>query len=111
MSKKLAEVEYDGSTPLKNKQHERFAFLFGVERETFGNATQSYAVAYDKEIKDKKQYAVCRANGSRLLTDANIMKRIDYFISELVMNDSTVDAELAYVISQKGDLGAKIRGS
>lgn len=87
---------------------ELFCQFFAVNYETFGNATQSYAKAYHIDLNRKGANHSCRSNGYRLLTNDDILARINQLLSELVMNDTTVDMELAFLIAQKIDFGAKI---
>lgn len=65
----MKELEtYDGSTPLQNLRHERFAQEYVTNG---GNATEAYRSAgYKRED--------CRDVASRLSTNANIRARISY---------------------------------
>lgn len=88
---------------------ERFCQFFASDYETFGNATRSYAKAYNIDISSRSKYASCRTQGYRLLTNDDILKRINELLAELVMNDTTVDMQLSFLITQMGDYGAKIQ--
>lgn len=97
---------------LKNKmkpEWERFCQFFASDYETFGNATKSYAKAYNINLAEKGKYGTCRTNGARLLTNADILDRINQILAELVLNDTTVDMQLAFLITQMGDYSAKIQ--
>lgn len=98
----------DIKKPLK-PEWELFCQYFVSSYETFGNATKSYAKAYNIDISNKSKYASCRTQGYRLLTNDDILKRINELLTELVMNDTTVDMQLAFLITQMGDYGAKIQ--
>lgn len=77
--------------------------------ETFGNAAQSYAKAYGKDMSDKKQNNICRVEGFKLLTKPNIIDRVNELLNNLIMNDTSVDTELGFLIMQRLDFSAKIQ--
>lgn len=88
---------------------ELFCQFFVSSYETFGNATKSYAKAYDIDISNKSKYASCRTQGYRLLTNDDIIVRINELLKDLIMNDTTVDMQLAFLIAQNMDFGAKMQ--
>lgn len=100
-------MSQDIKKPLK-PEWELFCQYFVTSYETFGNATKSYAKAYNIDISNKSKYASCRTQGYRLLTNDDILARINQLLSELVMNNTTVDMELAFLITQKVDFASKI---
>lgn len=87
---------------------EMFCQYFVSSYETFGNATRSYAKAYNIDISDKRKYGTCRTNGYRLLTNADIIARVNELLNDLVMNDTTVDQQLAFLIMQNHDYSSKV---
>ena len=48
-------------------------------------------------------------SSSRLLTDANILKRINKLLDNEVLNDSFVDKQLLLVITQNADMSSKVQ--
>lgn len=87
-------------------QQALFCKLYTKRGDTFGNATLSYAIAYDYELpKDdngkniitSSEYLTCSANGSRLLTNDNVEKAIQQGMLEL-LNDNAVDARLSEIL-------------
>lgn len=94
---------------IQNPRHEMFCQYYVGAYDTFGNATKSYAKAYDKDVSSPPQYATCRTEGYRLLTIPDIIKRINELLKDLIMNDTSVDSELAFVIMQRKDLSSKMR--
>lgn len=90
-----------------NPKQELFCQLY-VSREFFANGTQAYIEAYDIDITKAGAYNGARADASRLLTDANILKRINQIIKLEGLNDSFVDKQLTLAITQNADLGAKV---
>jgi hypothetical protein len=109
--------------PGLNPNQELFCRYYAQGEGTFGNATLSYAAAYeiglgDPTLVDKdgnplsaklypEEYNTCSANGSRLLRNDKVQERIRVLLNEL-LKDEIVDAELAKVIKQDGDLAPKV---
>jgi len=95
-------------------KQELFCQCYAKNRELFGNATLSYAEAfeYKLELLDgddyRKQYSVCATMSSRLLKKDEIQARIVVLLNEL-LKDDIVDSELAKIIQQDADLPSKIR--
>jgi len=114
----------DAVEELENKRRELFCQYYAKGEGTFGNATLSYAAAYDYELLfvkktdrwgteydspvDTNLYHSCSSGGSRLLTDDKVKGRITVLLNEL-LKDDFVDAELSKVIKQNGDLTPKVQ--
>lgn len=94
-------------TKLPPKQ-ELFCNYFATDKEFFGNGTESYIEAYNIDLTRKGAYAGARASASRLLTNANILKRIDELLESGVLNDQFVDKQIAFLISQNAELHTKL---
>lgn len=110
--------------PKLNPKQEAFCRHYAKGEGTFGNATLSYSAAYDIDIGDlsrrdmvgntivgrefKDEYQTCSVNGARLLRNAKVQARITELLNEL-LQDEIVDAELAKVIKQDGDLAPKVQ--
>lgn len=108
---------------LDNAKRELFCRYYAQGDGTFGNATLSYAAAYEIELGDTtltdklgnllaakfypQEYHTCSSSGSRLLRNDKIQERITVLLNEFLRND-LVDAELAKVIKQGGDLQPKV---
>jgi len=106
-------VKVDNELAL-NVEQELFCQLYvNSFSDYFGNGTASYAAAYNLAIYtksgkvDKKKYKVANANGSRLLANASIKKRIYQLLNES-MKDEIVDGELSKVILQDRKLAEKV---
>lgn len=95
------------SNKLPPKQ-ELFCTLYATDKEFFGNGTESYIEAYNIDLSRKGAYAGARASASRLLTNANILKRIDKLLEAGVLNDQFVDKQIAFLIAQNAELGTKL---
>jgi hypothetical protein len=123
---------------LKAKR-ELFCRYYTQNSELFGNATLSYAEAFDykldelsreaiyEQVEDPetdevtrgeliedseydKAYHVCSVQSSKLLRNADIQARVTTLLNEL-SKDEVVDGELARVIRQNVKLDAKIAAS
>ena len=91
-----------------NVHQEKFCKLY-VTKEFFGNGTEAYIEAYGIDLTKKGAYEGARASASRLLTDANILKRINKLLDNEGLNDSYVDKQLLFVITQNADMGSKVQ--
>lgn len=90
------------------QKQELFCQLFASDKEFFGNGTQSYIEAYDVDLSRKGAYAGARSSAYRLLTNADILKRIDELLEVAVLNNQFVDRQLAKLIEQDADFGVKL---
>lgn len=103
-----------------NPKQELFCQYYS--NELFGNATLSYSAAYGIELLNlsrkivdgarspyQRKYDLCMVNGSKLLRNTKVAERLRILMKTRI-NDDTVDTERGYVIMQREDLGAKIRG-
>jgi len=94
-------------TKLTEKQ-ELFCNLYATNRDTFGNGTQAYIEAYNIDVKKKGAYAGARTSAYNLLTNTDILKRIDELLELGPLNDAFVDRQLAKIVEQDADFGAKM---
>lgn len=90
-------------------KQEKFCVLYTTKEDFFGNGVQSYIEAYQVNKKRKGAYAAARTNASRLLTNADILRRIDELNEESGLNNAYVDKQLYFLITQHADLGVKLR--
>ena len=70
-SKKKKKKVFDPGRPLRTRKHEEFCQALIRDNKT---QTQAYQVVYGQNVPDE----VARVNASRLLTTANVKKRIDF---------------------------------
>lgn len=89
-------------------QQMQFCNLF-VTKEFFGNGTEAYIEAYGIDLSRKGAYEGARASASRLLTNANILKYLDKLLDNEGLNDTFVDKQLLFILTQNADFGAKIQ--
>lgn len=93
----------------RNPKQETFCRLYASEAETFGNGVASYGEAYGMNVwGDSKDYRTAVAGASRLLTNSNVLKRINMLLETDQLNDAWIDRQLAFVATQNADLGAKV---
>ena len=79
-------------------RHEKFCQVYAGAKEFFGNGVASY-----QEVYPGSSYDAARANSSRLLTNDNILRRINELLEDLVLNDAYVDKQLGLLITQNAD--------
>ena len=98
------EAEAKGLTP----RNELFCQLYAGNKEFYGNGVQSYIEAYGIDIDEKGAYSGARASSSKLLTNTNILNRINDILEEGGLNDAFVDKQIKMVLTQNADLKAKM---
>ena len=90
-----------------NHQQEKFCSFY-VSTGFFANGVKAYAKAYDIDLLEGSSYNTAKAAASRLLTNADILARINTILEELGLNDSFVDKQLLFLIQQHADLSIKL---
>lgn len=99
-------------------EEEHFCQLWASDREFFGNGTQSYIEAFDVKIVKKPNhdsddnemtYEMVRFAAHKLLTKANILKRINEIFESRGLNDAFVDKQLEVVITQNAEFSPKVK--
>lgn len=100
--------QVESATNKLKPTQELFCQLYISGGEFFGNGVQSYIEAYDVKIK-KGTYKAARVQAHRLLTNDNILKRINELLDDMVLNHQFVDKQLGIVITQNADLSSKMR--
>ena len=74
---------------------------------TFGNARKSYAIVFDKKIDTDKQKAYCDNSAGRLMSKVVVLNRCNALMDKLI-NDNVADRELAFTMTQRDNLHAKV---
>lgn len=90
------------------EKQKRFCDLY-VSEEFFGNGVRSYAEAYGYDLEDAKQYNICKASAYENLTKPYIAEYINAKLDEAGLNDTFVDKQLLFTITQHADLSAKMQ--
>ena len=91
-----------------NEKQLLFCKLF-VSKEFFGSGVEAYAEAYGLDLTQQKDYNTSKVSASRLLTNANILSRINEELTDAGLNDNFVDKQLLFTITQNADFSSKVR--
>lgn len=86
------------------EQQELFCEFYAQDEELFANGVKCYMKAYPDS-----DYNTAKANASRLLTNANILARINELLEVGPLNDAFVDKQLAMLITQNVDWSVKMQ--
>lgn len=89
-------------------KQELFCQLFASDQEFFGNGTQAYIEAYNIDLTKKGAYAGARTSAYRLLTNVDILKKINEILETGILNNEFVDKQIAFLITQNAELGTKL---
>jgi len=91
-----------------NQQQELFCQYYSSDREFFGNGTQAYIEAYDVDTSKPNYYKTAAAAASRLLTNVKILNRINELLELRGLNDSFIDKQLEFLVTQNAELSTKL---
>lgn len=91
-----------------NAKQELFCNYY-VSEETFGNGVRSYCKAYGIDENNIQKYNVAKKSAFDLLTNPNILARINELLDDAGLNDSFVDKQLLFAISQNADMSSKVK--
>jgi len=89
-------------------RQQRFCELYALDREFFGNWVQAYLEIYDVDTSKPGWYKTACASSSRLLSNAKVFNRINDLLESSGLNDSFVDKQLLFLLSQQDDKWAKM---
>ncbi|MFZ2882225.1 MAG: hypothetical protein WA019_04070 [Candidatus Moraniibacteriota bacterium] len=89
-------------------RQERFCQLYSSDREFFGNGVESYLECYDIDRSKPNWYKTACAAASRLLSNVKVYTRINELLESEGLNDSFVDKQLLFLISQQDDKTNKV---
>ncbi len=91
---------------LTTKQIE-FAKTYTDPNQQFGNGVHAACKAYDLDINDKLQKARAAVYATNNLKHSTIMTLVDILLDTEGLNDSYVDKQLLFLITQSADLKVK----
>ena len=91
-----------------NEKQLLFCKLF-VSKDFFGSRVEAYAEAYGLDLTQQKDYNTAKVSASRLLTNANILLRINEELEDAGLNDNFVDKQLLFAITQNADFSSKVK--
>ncbi len=89
-------------------QQERFCQLYATDKEFFGNGVETYLEVYSIDQHKPNWYNTACAAASRLLSNVKVINRINELIEEGGLNDSFVDKQLKFLITQHADFKSKL---
>jgi hypothetical protein len=92
-----------------NPKQEMFARLYASDAEFFANGTQSYIEAYEPDKSQPNWYKSAQASASRMLSNVKICNRINEILELKGLNDSYVDKQLEFLITQHTDFSSKMK--
>lgn len=92
-----------------NPKQELFCQLYSSDKEFFANGVQSYIQAYEVKLSKPGAYKSAQASASRLLSNAMICARINELLEMRGLNDTFVDKQLEFLITQHSSFDAKVR--
>lgn len=109
VKKKTISIWKLGKTKWLNPKQEKFCQLYvNWTREFFGNWTQCYIEAYEPNTSKPARYKTARSTASTMLTNVNLINRINELLEEWWLNDQNIDKQLLFIISQYSDLWNKL---
>ena len=79
-----------------------------VSKEFFANGVQSYIEAYSIDTSKQGAYLSAKTNASQLLTNTNLLSYINHLLELNGLNDSFIDKQLTFLITQNADFGSKL---
>lgn len=91
-----------------NAKQELFCKYY-VSEETFGNGVRSYCKAYGIDENNIQKYNTAKKSAFDLLTNPNILTRINELLDDAGLNDNFVDKQLLFAITQNADLSSKVK--
>ena len=95
---------------LSSDKRRKFCLYYTQSEEHFANGVRSYAKAYNIKLGPLGAYETCKVGASRLLTDDNILRAVNALLDLGGLNDSFVDKQLAFLITQNADFRTKLGG-
>ena len=107
MKKKLSEsLETIGDK--LNPRQELFCRYYATNKDFFGSGIDAYAEAYEVDVSRPNWRDSVYVSASRLLSRDKIIARISLLLEETGFNDSVVDRELSFLITQHADFSNKL---
>lgn len=91
-----------------NLKQEKFCQLYAGDKEFFGNGVQSYIEAYNPETNKPNWYKSACVSATQLLSNIKVLKRINEILELRGLNDTFVDKQLEFLITQNADLKTKV---
>lgn len=90
-----------------NLKQSAFCELYSTSETFFANGVETYLEVYEPE-REGNWYNTAKSSASRLLTNDNLLKYIDYLLELRGLNDPFVDKQLELLITQNADFKSKL---
>lgn len=90
-------------------KQEQFCLLYATTEDFFGNGVRAYAEAFKLDLSKKGKYETAKTNAWRLLTNADILYKINQLLEDRNLNSAFVDKQLYFLIAQSKDYHVKLR--
>lgn len=104
----MSEVTIETKVKL-NLNQEAFAQLYASDEEFFANGVQSYIEVYQPDQSRPNWYKSACVSASQLLSNIKVSNRINEILELRGLNDSFVDKQLEFLITQHADFGVKVK--
>lgn len=100
-------IDINGKTIELTHKQKAFCELY-VSKEFFANGVQSYIEAYSVDTSKMGSYNSARAAACENLTKLNILTYINHLLDLNGLNDTFIDKQLTFLITQNADFGSKL---
>jgi len=89
-------------------KQEKFCQLYASNEEFFGNGVQTYIEVYKPDQTKSNWYRNACSNASQLLSNTKVIDRINELLDEQGLNDTFVDKQLKFLLTQHADFTNKM---
>ncbi len=91
-----------------NLRQARFCELYARDSQFFGNGVECYIEVYAVNKSKPNWYRSACVSASRLLTSAKVIDKINEYLEGDGLNDTFVDKQILFLITQHADFGNKM---
>lgn len=100
-------IESESIWDVLTPRQEKFCQLYATDSSCFGNWVTTYLEVYDIDRTKPNRYKTACAWASRMLSNVKVYTRINDLLDEYWLNDTFVDKQTLFLISQQSDFTAK----
>lgn len=83
-------------------------YLGGEDGSCWNNGTKAYSIAYEKDLDDKGQYATCRTEAWRLLTNPDILKYRSFLLHKAGFTEERIKERFGELSFQNANVGVAL---
>jgi hypothetical protein len=91
-----------------NPRQRMFCELYSSDKEFFGNGVQTYIEVYEPDSTKPNWYKSACASASQILSNIKVCECINYLMELRGLNDTFVDKQLEFLITQHTDFKSKL---